>query len=265
MFKVARVGNFTESGGKIITGSATLFTDMGGGGVNVNVYKGNIFAYTAEEASETHNDDIDYDSMSPEDKAILDKAIREGTADGVLASENGNNNNTSPISVDCDGLTGEVTGNLQLSPHFKLKDFTTNVRMNGYQLKEQAGFTVPQLVCNLRALSVNCAEKLLEKYGRVNVNSGFRHGSGKSQHERGQAADFQWDGLTQDEIWARALWVRDNVNYDQFILEYSDNRPNCWFHLSFNRKGNRKKVNTYHKSFQASYGTKYPPGLKKMR
>ncbi len=69
--------------------------------------------------------------------------------------------------------------------------------------------------------------------------------------------DIQFAGISDDEYWMRAQWVKDNVSYDQFILEYLGRRP--WFHLSFNRGGNRRQVLT------AAHPGRYEPGLRKYR
>ncbi len=271
MFAVTRIGNLTNKGDKLVTGSVSMFTDMGGAGSYSNTYNGQVFTYTQEEMNSAITDDINYDDMTPEQQELFKKAQAEPTTDAQQEANTVVNNSAQPVTTGCDDITGDVSGDYQLSTHFKLKDFTTNVAFgSGYTIRPQGGRTAAQIICNLKAVAVNCGETLVAHYGRVNINSGFRHGAGTgSQHEKGQAADFQFQGLSQDEIWNRANWIKDNVPFDQFILEYSDTTNNCWFHLSFNREGNRKKVNTYHKSFNTVSGGKiiknYPSGLRKMR
>ncbi len=272
-FKVVRVGNLTNKGDKIVTGSNTMYTDMGGGASYSSSYKGGIYTYTAKEINTASTDDIDYNDMTPDQKKLFDQD--NNNSDTQLDQANSVSNNVAPISTGCDDITGEVPYSYQLSTHFKLSDFTTGARVGGHKLVAQHGLTIPQIICNLKAVAINCAEPLMTKYGRVNVNSGFRpqaSADSKSQHEKGQAVDFQFDGLSQDEIWARALWIKDNIAYDQFILEYSGSTNNCWFHLSFSKTGNRKSVLTMHNSFVSQpasadhkAGSKYRTGLVRMR
>ena len=55
--------------------------------------------------------------------------------------------------------------------------------------------------------------------------------SSKSQHAKGEAADFEIGGVDNKEL---GLWIRDNIEYDQLILEfYNDGDPNSgWIHCS---------------------------------
>lgn len=81
----------------------------------------------------------------------------------------------------------------------------------------------------------------------VIVSSGFRclqlnraiGSSDRSQHILGMAADFEIPGLSNLEV---ATWIRDNLEFDQLILEYYDESdPNSgWIHISFNPNGNNR-------------------------
>ena len=63
----------------------------------------------------------------------------------------------------------------------------------------------------------------------------------------GQAADFEVPGVSNHEL---AAWVRDNLDYDQLILEfYTPGQPNSgWVHCSIKAEGNRKMALTINKS-----------------
>jgi len=99
--------------------------------------------------------------------------------------------------------------------------------------------TISDIVCNLKGWAENVGEAIASQYGRSEmlITSGFRIGSGRSQHERGQACDIQFPNKTDTEIYNISRYIRDNIPYDQLILEYGGNRP--WIHVSFNRAGNR--------------------------
>jgi uncharacterized Zn-binding protein involved in type VI secretion len=129
--------------------------------------------------------------------------------------------------------------NFPLSPNFTLGSLTIQTALSRTAVKAQHGLTVPDMVCNLQAWAQNVGEALAAQYGRSNmlITSGFRAGSSTSQHERGQACDVQFPGKSNNDLFAIAQWVRANIPFDQFIYEYGGNKP--WFHLSFNRAGNR--------------------------
>lgn len=123
--------------------------------------------------------------------------------------------------------------------------------------------TDPALVDALRALAVNVLQPVREHFGGpVFVTSGYRcpqlnaaiGGSATSQHMKGQAADFEVAGHSNFEV---AEWIRDNLEYDQLILEYyTPGDPHSgWVHCSYVAGQCRKDV----KSCKA--GPVYQPGL----
>ena len=139
----------------------------------------------------------------------------------------------------CIDIPTPPPNNFQLSPGFTLGQLSTQAAVSHYQVVAQQGLSVEDIVCNLQAWAQNIGEALSAQYGRGNllVTSGFRTGSSTSQHEKGQACDVQFPTRTNTQLYAMAQWIRDNIAYDQFIYEYGGNKP--WFHLSFNRQGNR--------------------------
>ena len=84
-------------------------------------------------------------------------------------------------------------------------------------------------------------------------NSGFRcqelnkaiGSSTTSQHAKGQAIDFELPGIDNLEV---ASWLRENVSFDQLILEHYDGvDPNSgWIHVSYvSPEDNRRQALTY--------------------
>ena len=64
--------------------------------------------------------------------------------------------------------------------------------------------------------------------------------SRKSQHCRGQAADFECHGHDNMEVFN---WIVDNTEFDQGILEFYTGDPaSGWLHFSYNENGNRKQT-----------------------
>ena len=102
---------------------------------------------------------------------------------------------------------------------------------------------------NLKLLCENILEPVRNNFNSpVIINSGYRSpevclavGSTiKSQHTKGQAADFEIVGIANKDL---ADWVVSNLDYDQCILEFwNENEPNSgWVHCSYSSLGNRKQ------------------------
>ena len=100
---------------------------------------------------------------------------------------------------------------------------------------------------NLKILCEKILQPLRDYYGMpVSVSSGYRSAklceaigsSSKSQHTKGQAADFEIFGVANKDL---AEFIVKNLKYDQCILEFwNENEPNSgWVHCSFNSSGNR--------------------------
>ena len=104
-------------------------------------------------------------------------------------------------------------------------------------------------ISNLKLLCENVLQPIRDFYGMpLSVSSGYRSAalceaigsSSKSQHTKGQAADFEIFGVANKDL---ADFVVKNLDYDQCILEFwNENEPNSgWVHCSFNASGNRKQ------------------------
>ena len=104
-------------------------------------------------------------------------------------------------------------------------------------------------ILNLKLLCENVLQPIRDFYGMpLSVSSGYRSAalceaigsSSKSQHTKGQAADFEIFGVANKDL---AGFVVKNLDYDQCILEFwNENEPNSgWVHCSFNALGNRKQ------------------------
>lgn len=163
--------------------------------------------------------------------------------------------------VTCSTWTGDY--NFQLSPNFKVKDFTISAVFPN-QLTDYPGYTKSERCCNLQHLAVNVAEALRAKFGPFNINSGVRNASSSvspSQHIKGQAMDVQFSGWSYARYWENAAWIKDNIPYDQFIFEHSDKTGLAWYHLSYNKSGNRPA--TANTKVMTMYRNNYSSGLKR--
>jgi hypothetical protein len=102
---------------------------------------------------------------------------------------------------------------------------------------------------NLKLVCENILEPVRKQFNSpVIINSGYRSpavciavgSSIKSQHTKGQAADFEIIGIANKDI---ADWIVANLDFDQCILEFwNENEPNSgWVHCSYSSSGNRRQ------------------------
>ena len=93
---------------------------------------------------------------------------------------------------------------------------------------------------NLIHLAETILQPVREHFGKpVMISSGYRSpelceaigSSSKSQHAKGEAADFEIHSVDNKEL---ATWIAANCAFDQLILEfYDDIDPNSgWIHCS---------------------------------
>ena len=103
---------------------------------------------------------------------------------------------------------------------------------------------------NLIHLAKTILQPVREHFGKpVMISSGYRSpalceaigSSAKSQHAKGEAADFEIHGVDNKEL---ATWISKNTEFDQLILEfYNEGDPNSgWVHCSAVKAGSRKQV-----------------------
>ena len=103
---------------------------------------------------------------------------------------------------------------------------------------------------SMMLLAENILQPIRDNFGAFIVSSGFRCGElclaiGSkltSQHAMGEAADFEVAGVDNLEL---ANWIKDNLNYDQLILECYTGGNTGWIHCSHTWEDNRKEILTY--------------------
>lgn len=173
---------------------------------------------------------------------------------------------TNVIDPNCPSVMPPDFYTYQLSPNYQVKDlcYTT---LEKAQLVSAFGLTDVQRLCNLKAVAVNILEPMRAKFGAgLRINSGLRASNSAtppnvSQHCAGQAVDLQFVGWTYNMYWDYAAWVRDNINYDQFIFEHSTKTRLAWYHLSYKITGNRPV--TDRTKVMTMYLNSYSPGLQR--
>ena len=157
---------------------------------------------------------------------------------------------------------------MRLTPNFKLSEFerSATAKSRGFD----NSITDPAVKQAIEALTVNVLQPIRDHFGKpIRINSGYRGldlnasvgGSKTSQHCKGEAADIEIDGLSNRKL---AEWIRDNLEYDQLILEgHTPGIPNSgWVHVSFCAHSARHSVLTAEfKVVDGKKTTTYKEGL----
>jgi hypothetical protein len=131
------------------------------------------------------------------------------------------------------------------------KSFTLNELTKSQEATRVGIDNIPneEEIQNLKILCEKILQPVRDFYGMpLSVSSGYRSAalceaigsSAKSQHTKGQAADFEIFGVANKEV---AEFIIKNLEYDQCILEFwNENEPNSgWVHCSYSANGNRKQ------------------------
>jgi len=133
---------------------------------------------------------------------------------------------------------------MKLSAHFSLSELTKSATALRHGIDNTPN---PAQIENLRLLCEKVLEPVRANYHRsMTPSSGFRclelnrriGSKDSSQHTRGEAVDFEVAGVDNLDLFN---WIRDNLKYDQLILEfYKPGIPSSgWCHVSYKRTGNR--------------------------
>ena len=133
---------------------------------------------------------------------------------------------------------------MNLSLTFSLKELTAS------QTAERKGINntpTEEHIENLKLLCENILQPTRDEWGIISVSSGYRSpelclaigSSERSQHARGQAADFECHRVDNKMLFE---WITNELDYDQAILEFYNGTPDSgWIHVSYNKDGNRKQ------------------------
>ncbi len=127
---------------------------------------------------------------------------------------------------------------MQLSKNFHLSELITSQAAKRFGISNQPNSAQ---IANLKSLCEKILQPVRDHYQKpVIVSSGYRSpmvnakigGSKTSQHCSGLAVDFEIPGLANKQV---AQWIRENLEYDQLILEFYDGKdPNSgWIHCSY--------------------------------
>lgn len=177
------------------------------------------------------------------DVTTQDEARPAGGADAIV-----------PPSCEIIQATQEFTADFRLSENFTLGMMFDKGFNKKHKLVAQNDLSVQDIVCNLSQVCQNILEPALEflpngiaGYGTLwNITSGYRQGTSKSQHNKGQAVDIALSHSTPNRKQATfdtITTIEKKLPYDQIILEYRGANEN-WIHISYNGTGRRKQAFT---------------------
>lgn len=216
-------------------------------------------------------------NISVEDSGYTPEVIAQGLKEGFLTQEDVVKIQTekpeivevddtppivTPAQVDDCKIAienGKVNYETQISASLKLKQVSRNAAVSSYEIVAQRGLTEAQIICNLQNLATNVFDKIIAKYPSAFVTSGFRRGNGKSQHEKGEAFDIQFRGFSADDYYNAAVWIKNNLPFDQIILEKTSTSHNPWIHVSLTRGKTQRGM-----TLTSFNGSTYHPGLAKL-
>ena len=172
-------------------------------------------------------------------------AIKAGNESKPTAVDNRPPATTNTVKVDCTAIHGGYTMSTVLSGSITLNDFINKLVAIGdckqRAVPAQCGLTPDQIVCNLAQLCKNVWIPIKQKYPNASITNSLRTGDkiGAGPHGTGQGMDIQFNTPKGSSVPTRdyfdiAVWVRDNVAYDQIILEYSTEHGYlvAWLHIS---------------------------------
>jgi uncharacterized protein YcbK (DUF882 family) len=199
-----------------------------------------------EAGANAHNDDGEGTDIP----GIPDNSLESTTSTSVATSTAVNQ------GVAVDGVfTDTVDYNQKLSTNFAVKDLSVNT-IFPHNIVAQNGLSIPDILQNMQAVAVNILEPLRAQYPGLRINSAFRKGAGTSQHNKGQAVDIQWPGLSPAGYTPIAQWITANLPVDQLIFEHGNS---IWLHISYNRtlSNQRGQLLTYY----PKESPQYKPGL----
>lgn len=177
-----------------------------------------------------------------------DKIVSDKAKDAAMKKDDKVPTNTpTPLPESCAAFADKtnIPETLQLSKSFNLAMLSTKAVVSHYKVGAQRGLKEHEIVCNLKKVAENCLDPIKVKYPNMFVTSGFRSGSGTSQHELGEAIDMQFTGASKSDYYDIAVWIKNNVIFDKLLLEYkTTGTGQPWIHIAY-RTNPRKEIYTF--------------------
>lgn len=146
-------------------------------------------------------------------------------------------------------MKNRIDYNEKLAEHFTLGEMVRSATARRLNIRNVPNET--HVEC-LRALCQQVLEPLRRRFGVIRITSGYRcpalneavGGVKNSQHMRGEAADIHCGSI--DEARKMVVFMRENLVFDQLLLERIMGNGCCWIHVSYvvetERRCNRQMV-----------------------
>ncbi len=149
---------------------------------------------------------------------------------------------------------------MNLTENVSLKELTKSESATRFGISNEP---TEEALSNLQKLATHILQPVRDHFGKpLIITSGYRSpelclkigSTTTSQHTKGQAADFELNGIANKDL---SDWIHQNLDYDQLILEFwKPEEPNSgWVHCSYKGQGlNRKQ---YLRAITENGKTKY--------
>lgn len=250
---ISRIGDQTAKGIPIRTGYPKVFADENNS-VNIILVEGDDVA-----AQPTSSPKVVENYLKPYvDAGIIKKkyaTVSEATKTLATISTK-SSKPSAPIQaaagpIQACGQIHSLTSfpmDLRISSTFTLGNMLRRwvngqlLQFPNHSLQANNGFSIDEIVCNLSLLANNIFEPLYKKFPNFIPTNTFREGASaitsrgtSSQHGAGQAADLIFFPRNVIGAYEAAVWIRDNLPFDQLLLEYAYTQYGlaCWIHVSF--------------------------------
>lgn len=134
---------------------------------------------------------------------------------------------------------------MQLTKNFYLSEFLTSQTASRFSLDNTPNDLVKS---KLKLLAEKILQPVRDHFDKpVIISSGYRSpavnravgGSSKSQHMTGEAADFEIPSIDNYEL---AQWIKNNLNYDQLILEFYTGGNSGWIHVGYSPRHRNQEL-----------------------
>lgn len=140
-----------------------------------------------------------------------------------------------------------INKSTHLSRNFSIREFEASQTASRHGIMNKMN---DEQIARARVLAEKVLQPIRDHFGVTVITSGFRGeelnrrigGSKNSQHMSGEAADIRVPGVSNYDL---AVWIRDNLDYDQLILEaYNPGEINSgWVHVSYTTSRRNRKEN----------------------
>jgi hypothetical protein len=138
---------------------------------------------------------------------------------------------------------------MKLSEHLALSEV---IRSESAKRHGISNMPTPEHIENFKKLADNVFEKVRNHFRcPIHISSGYRSkelnactpgASATSQHSTGEAIDIDMDG-SANGVTNRMVFdfIKDNIDFDQLIYEFGDDKNPSWVHVSYESTGKQRK------------------------